>query len=270
MRLEISHKTDYRFGSPPQYGLQQVRLTPQSGSGQSIIDWALEFEGGTVQAEFSDQHGNIVHLVRLDEDCLRLSVESRGHVEIEDLAGIVGEHSGYAPLWLYRWETPLTLPQKGVRALLKSYVKREGDDIHWLHGLSAKIAETVRYEPGNTHVETTAEDALREGVGVCQDHAHIFISAAREAGLPARYVSGYLMMNDRVFQDATHAWAEAYVDGVGWTGFDVSNQISPDARYVRVATGLDYAEAAPISGLTIGGADESIQVDLRVQLQAQQ
>ena len=73
------------------------------------------------------------------------------------------------------------------------------------------------------------------------------------------------MMNDRITQDATHAWAEIFIPHLGWTGFDVSNQISPDDRYVRVATGLDYSEAAPISGLTLGGQNESISVDVQVQ-----
>jgi transglutaminase-like putative cysteine protease len=84
---------------------------------------------------------------------------------------------------------------------------------------------------------------------------------------PARYVSGYLMMNDRVHQDASHAWAEAHVEGVGWVGFDVSNGISPDARYVRVATGLDYREAAPISGLRFGQGGEALSIDIQVQQQ---
>jgi transglutaminase-like putative cysteine protease len=95
---------------------------------------------------------------------------------------------------------------------------------------------------------------LRQGAGVCQDHAHIFISAARANGIPARYVSGYLMMDDRIDQEATHAWAEAHVEGLGWVGFDVSNGISPDPRYVRVATGSDYRDAAPITGITQGSA----------------
>ena len=84
---------------------------------------------------------------------------------------------------------------------------------------------------------------------------------------PARYVSGYLMMNDRAEQDASHAWAEAYVDGIGWIGFDVSNAISPDARYVRVATGLDYREAAPVSGLRFGHGGETLKVNIEVQQQ---
>lgn len=84
-------------------------------------------------------------------------------------------------------------------------------------------------------------------------------------GFPARYVSGYLMMDDRIDQDATHAWAEAHISGIGWIGFDVSNCISPDERYIRVATGLDYKEAAPISGMRIGSSEETMSVSLQVQ-----
>jgi transglutaminase-like putative cysteine protease len=83
-------------------------------------------------------------------------------------------------------------------------------------------------------------------------------------GVPARYVSGYLMMDDRVAQEATHAWAEAHLPDLGWVGFDVSNAISPDARYVRVATGLDYAEAAPVNGFRYGTANEDLCVALDV------
>jgi len=116
-------------------------------------------------------------------------------------------------------------------------------------------------------VDWTAEDALEAGHGVCQDHAHSFIACCRYMDIPARYVSGYLMMDDRIDQDATHAWAEAYVEGLGWVGFDVSNGISPDTRYVRVATGLDYAEAAPVSGTRFGSAGEALAVQVQVQQQ---
>ena len=116
-------------------------------------------------------------------------------------------------------------------------------------------------------IDTTAEEALTLGDGgVCQDHANIFISAARLSGLPARYVSGYLMMNDRVDQDATHAWAEACMSNdLGWVGFDVSNGVSPDERYVRIAVGRDARDAAPIDGLRMGSADEKLIVSLQVQ-----
>ena len=73
------------------------------------------------------------------------------------------------------------------------------------------------------------------------------------------------MMDDRVDQDASHAWAEAHLDGLGWVGFDVSNGISPDERYVRLATGLDSRDAAPISGMRMGSANESMIVSLQIQ-----
>jgi transglutaminase-like putative cysteine protease len=86
-------------------------------------------------------------------------------------------------------------------------------------------------------------------------------------GFPARYVSGYLMTDDRVEQDASHAWAEAHLDGLGRVGFDVSNAISPDARYVRVATGLDHDGAASISGMRFGVGSENMRVELQVEQQ---
>ena len=127
------------------------------------------------------------------------------------------------------------------------------------------IRQAIVYETDRTDSGTTAEEALRAGHGVCQDHAHAFVSAARLLDYPARYVSGYLMMDDRVYQEASHAWAEAYVPDLGWVGFDVSNVISPDERYARIATGLDYDEAAPISGIVFGDSEESMLVSLQVQ-----
>ena len=124
---------------------------------------------------------------------------------------------------------------------------------------------------GATGVDTSAEDALAAEQGVCQDHAHIFIGAARALGIPARYVSGYLMMNDRIDQEATHAWAEAHVEDLGWVGFDISNGISPDQRYVRVATGRDYHDAAPVAGVSTGSSTQDLTVAVAVeQKQSQQ
>lgn len=265
MILNISHKTQYIFDEAPKYGLQQIRLTPQIQAGQDVKKWIVSFTGGRVEAEFEDQNQNHVHLISLDEGSKTLTVMSQGSVEMSDMHGILGPHSGFAPLWLFLRDTPLTVPGKGVFELVERMKMADGTDLEKLHGLSQDIGERVRYETGRTDSMTTAEAAISAGVGVCQDHSHIFIAAAREAGYPARYISGYLMMDDRVVQDATHAWAEVHIDGLGWTGFDVSNQISPDERYVRVASGLDYSEAAPISGLTFGGCNESISVEVQVQ-----
>ena len=133
-----------------------------------------------------------------------------------------------------------------------------------LHNLSAAIRERVVYDTGHTDVGTPAEEAVAAGRGVCQDHAQIFIAAARALEIPTRYVSGYLMMDDRIEQEATHAWAEAWVYGLGWVGFDISNGISPDPRYVRVATGRDYRDAAPVTGISFGATAEELSVELAV------
>lgn len=265
MILDIKHKTEYHFGAAPQYGLQQIRLSPQSCPGQIIKSWDITLTGGTIEATFEDQYKNKVQLIRLDKGSTDLTILSEGIALMQDQNGIVGGHIGFAPLWLYLRVTHLTSPGKGVKKLAKFIKDSGGTDLEKLHSLSKEIGKRVTYEIGRTDAMSTAEDAIKTGAGVCQDHSHIFISAARCAGFPARYVSGYLMMNDRIVQDATHAWAEVHIPDLGWTGFDVSNQISPDERYVRVATGLDYSGAAPISGLTFGGQNESISVDVQVQ-----
>lgn len=265
MILDISHTTTYTFDTAPDYGLQQVRLTPQTHEGQRVKSWNLNLKGGKSEAIFSDQYENHVNLITLDADCTVLTVTANGQVEMKDMNGIVGAHNGYAPLWLFLRTTPLTNPGKRILKLTNSIVDGGGTDLEKLHALSKNIGQKVQYLIGQTDSMTNAEDAIKAGAGVCQDHSHIFISAARCAGYPARYVSGYLMMNDRIAQDATHAWAEVHVPGLGWTGFDVSNQISPDERYVRVATGLDYSDAAPISGIVFGDCNEAISVDVQVQ-----
>jgi transglutaminase-like putative cysteine protease len=263
MRLAIRHHTTYRYSSAVAYALQQLRLTPKDRPGQRVIDWRLEVTGGETQLCFNDQHANHVDLVSIARGGKEIVLSCTGTIETEDRHGIVGAHGGHLPLWYFTCETPLTRAGKGVRALTRA-VAPDSDPVARLHALAALVRATIAYAPGLTGTSTTAEQALTLGSGVCQDHAHSFCAAARLLGFPARYVSGYLLMNDRQDQDATHGWAEAHVDAIGWIGFDVSNGISPDARYVRVATGLDYREAAPVTGMHFGGTGEEMLVTVNV------
>jgi transglutaminase-like putative cysteine protease len=262
MILTISHTTHYRFDAPVSYGLQQLRKTPKSFRAQTVLDWTTELIGAQKQLEFDDFHRNRVELISLDSDIEELTIHSRGRVEMSDTHGIVGAHVGPAPLWLFLRQTQLTQSGRGTRGLLSQVP--DGEPLDRLHGLSAVIREAVEYQTGVSEPDWSAEEAVAAGKGVCQDHTHIFLTCARLMGLPARYASGFLLMDDREEQDATHAWAEAHVDGLGWVGFDVSNGISPDRRYVRVATGLDYNEAAPIRGVRVGGQEETLSVAVRV------
>ena len=265
MRLRVEHETRYRYASPVQHGLQQLRLTPKDRIGQIVEDWQIEVEGGRKEVHFNDHHLNKVDLISIEPNTSEIVIRCFGTVEISSRDGIVGPHAGYLPLWYFLRSTPISQPGRGLKTLARSMNGFPGDRIALAHHLSERVREAIAYQPGQTSPDTTAEQALAAGTGVCQDHAHAYISAARLLGFPARYVSGYLMLNDRVGQDATHAWAEVHVDGVGWIGFDISNGHSPDERYVRVATGLDYRDAAPVIGMRVGGEGESLSVDVQVQ-----
>ena len=267
MRLTIDHTTTYNYEWPAKYALQQVRKRPRNSASQNILNWEVELEGARLETSYIDHHGNHVDLISAEKGAGTVSITCRGEVETLDTSGVVGPHAQAAPLWIFRRETSLTKVGRSIKALIADQKPADMSDLSALHVLAERIAEAVTYEVEQTTAETTADEALQLGRGVCQDHAHIFISAARLLGYPARYVSGYLMMMDRVEQDAGHAWAEVYVEDLGWTGFDVSNRICPDARYIRVASGLDYRDAAPINGLLYGAGHEDMAVAIQVQQQ---
>lgn len=269
MKLSVSHTTTYRFARPVAHGLQRLRLTPKSTQGQQVLDWAMDLGGAKEEVAYEDHNMNRVILVSVEPGASEVTIACRGTVETSDHAGIIGSHAGHMPLWAFRAQTPLTRPGPKVRALIARVDAPKDDALAGLHQLSTLIRDEIAYVTGETGVETTAEEAAALGRGVCQDHTHVFCGGARALGVPARYVSGYLMMNDRIEQDAGHAWAEAHVAGLGWVGFDVSNGISPDARYVRVATGRDYREAAPITGVSFGGGETRLSVALAVEQQRQ-
>ncbi|MDX3924463.1 MAG: transglutaminase family protein [Shinella sp.] len=263
MRLKISHTTEYHYETPVRYSLQRLRLTPRTGPGQTVVDWRTSVHGAHLEAGYSDHFGNHVDLVSTDADQSTIRILAEGEVETEDRAGVFGPHQGNVPLWLYLRETALTKPGKLVRELARAVTGDEG--LSRMHALMASIHREVEYRTGETVSETTAEQALEKKSGVCQDHAHVFISAARVMGLPARYVSGYLLMEGTVDQTASHAWAEAHIQGLGWVGFDAANAVCPDARYVRLASGLDYRDAAPVSGMVVGFTAETMNVSIKVE-----
>lgn len=264
MDLKISHTTRYAYDQPVSYALQRLHLRPQSNVMQTVLDWTVTVEGGQIELTCDDHHGNIMDLVNTAPGAVALAVTATGTVQTHNRAGVLGKVYGAAPLWHFQQDTPLTHPSRDIRALAKP-LKGAADPLATLHDLSAQILAAVPYATGQTYSNTTAEDALSGGAGVCQDHAHIMIAAARVAGFPARYISGYLMLDDRIDQDASHAWIEVHLPTLGWVGFDVSNGISPDERYARLAIGRDAGDAAPVKGLRMGPGDESLIVTLQVQ-----
>ncbi|PYE88267.1 transglutaminase family protein [Phyllobacterium leguminum] len=264
MLLTIRHVSHYQYDFPVPYAVQRLRLRPQTTTGQKVAHWQLTVDGAEPEVSYTDGYGNKVDLVRHDRNANEITITATGQIETEDRAGVMGETGGYAPLWLFMRKTLLTQPGEALRGMAAD-IPAGGDRLAVLHALMNTIHAQVAYVPGATDVETDAESALRNGKGVCQDHAHIFISAARLLDIPARYVSGYLMMDGVIDQTASHAWAEAHVAGLGWIGFDAANDICPNERYVRIACGLDYRDAAPISGMRFGSAAERLAVEINVE-----
>lgn len=264
MHLKIAHTTGYHYDQPVHYALQRLRITPLTGPGQKVLNWSVRMENATKQSTFSDQFGNRTELWSTMEEPKETLIVAEGEIETEDRAGVVGTHTGFCPLWLFLRDTPLTIPGDRIKAMA-SELQDASDPLGRMHNLMQRISTAIIYETGQTHAQTTAEEALANGRGVCQDHAHTFLSVARLLDVPARYVSGYLFMDGVDEQTASHAWAEVHLPGLGWVGFDAANCICPDARYVRIATGLDYQGAAPVSGLRLGNASERLSVALTVQ-----
>ena len=253
MRLSIRHTTHYHFGQPVAHGLQRLRLTPKSTHGQQVLEWRMDLTGATFEAEYDDQHHNRTTLVSLNPGVSDVTITCTGMVGTADNAGVLGAHSGHMPMWAFLKQTDLTRPGAKMRALVAELDGDKGNTLTQLHALSTAVLAAMTYEIGSTGVNTTGEVALAAGHGVCQDHAHVFIGCARLLGVPARYVSGYLMMDDRVEQEAGHGWAEAHVTGLGWVGFDAENDTCPTDAYIRVASALDQSGGAFVRGADRGG-----------------
>lgn len=267
MRFAIRHLTHYAYETPGSFSVQRLRLTPRSTDGQTVHSWAIEAPGIGNAAEYVDGFGNRTHLVGHSEPYDEITIVATGEVETVDTGGVVGKTGEVANPLIFLRETPLTSPSKAIGSLARGLPAAA--DLDRLHLLMEAIADRVEYDTDTTNAGTSAAEALESGSGVCQDHAHIFISGARVLGLPARYVTGYMHVEGEESSVAHHAWAEAFVDDLGWVGFDPANHVSPTERYVRLACGFDAPHAAPITGRRRGGGTETLNVDVMVRQQQQ-
>jgi len=266
--VSISHVTRYKFAAAAQYSIQSLRLTPPSFEGQEVKSWSIEAPHIESAVRFRDCFGNIAHLVAIPEALDEIRIVARGSVETEDRSGFARGLVEIAPARVYKRETPRTAPDDGIRALSAGI--SSDDQIERMHQLMDAVRDRVDYVIGVTHAHTSAAEALSDGRGVCQDHAHVFISAARVMGFPARYVNGYFLTDSDKPAEAHHAWAEVFLEGLGWIGFDPANRVCPTDHYVRLTWGLDSASAAPIRGTRRGGSEEVLDVSVEVQQQSAQ
>ena len=251
MRLTIEHHTQYVYSSPVNYTIQQLRLTPQSGFGQHVKYWDIKVQNQL--HAFEDAFGNITHTLVVNSPHSELSVTVVGEVETG-----VNDYSQQQPLPLiiYLRDTALTLADEAITAFSDQFRQKPIDDLMYA------LVDKIGYIKGATEVSTTAIEAFALGQGVCQDHAHVFIACCRSLGYPARYVSGYLFTQDGSLMQ-THAWVDVWFDSA-WQSVDVSNGCRAGETYVRLATGLDYRTASPVTGMRSGGGVEGMATSVVV------
>jgi transglutaminase-like putative cysteine protease len=243
--------------------VQSLRLWPTQFAGQSVVNWNVHIEGAVRGAALRDAAGDRIETAVVLGPVERVVVEVTGIVHTTDLAGVLrGNRESVNPV-AYLRASEVTKPDSALRELAATAVNFSGSDLERAHALSDAVRGAIAYTPGTTEPNTTAAEALATGQGVCQDHAHALIAAALSLDIPARYVTGYLHA-DTGTAEASHAWAELYVPDLGWVGFDPSNGVCPNDHYVRLGSGFDAVDAAPIRGVAQGMGTEALKVDVQV------
>ncbi len=268
MRLFIRHETEYDYDMPLAYSAQRLYLWPIDFATQKTVSWAITAPGIEKALNYTDGFGNRVHMLTFQKITGPVSIIAEGVIDCTDAAGVVRGLYSPAPDAIFLRLTKFTTANAAIGALANRHLGGR-PSLQGLHGLMNEIHMKVAYELGATGAHTTAAEAFDDARGVCQDHAHILIAAARGAGIPARYVTGYLVTGMGASSTAAHAWAEVLVPDLGWVGFDPANNTCPTDNYVRVAAGIDAAGVTPIRGSRRGGAMERMRVEVRVEIAQQ-
>jgi transglutaminase-like putative cysteine protease len=260
MQLHIRHETRYRYDTPVKHSVQSLHLTPRRESTQRSLAWTIAAPGRRV--EQVDAHGNVSHLLTIEEPHREIRIIVHGVVETVDIEAPQDE-GPLSPL-AYLSPTALTEPNDDLRHFARRAVDDAGSARERAAALAAAVCRQVRYRAGTSDVQDTAVTVFRNGEGVCQDHAHVFLAAARALRMPARYVSGYIYTGD-ARDVASHAWVDVWLGAEGgWQSIDVTHQRPAVRSYCRLAVGRDYLDAAPVRGVRQGGGGEHMEASVLI------
>ena len=265
MPLEIRHLTLYRYEPPVAAAAMRVKLFPSRFETQRALEWRVTANGVALAPEFRNGWGDEEATMLLRGGGIdRIEIVAEGVVETTDAAGLVRGLGTPLRTAACLRETPRTRPDKAIEALGREASASGETQLASAHALMALVSERVGYIKGSTDFHATAAAALADGAGVCQDHAHVMIAAARAVGWPARYVAGYYRSESSA-EVETHAWAELWIDALGWVGFDPTHGICPTDAHVRLCAGLDAADAAPLRGHVEGEASETLEARVQIE-----
>jgi len=285
MLVRICHTTRFEYQMPSYDSHNEVRMRPLEGARQRCLRFELQITPDASTFEYDDYYGNRVHEFSIHDRHPALIVTAKSLVE--RLAGpqpppnptpfsayLLEDHARnrieYDFLSASR-HVPFSEPMRKFFWLAKPDPAE--DVAAYANRIVAFIRDQFVYEPGMTKVQSTADEILTAGGGVCQDFAHLTIGVLRLAGIPARYVSGYLAPAanaavESVGAQASHAWLEAQLPGLGWTGFDPTNGCMVDERHIRVAIGRDYSDVPPMRGVYRSqGGKQVMSIELQIEPQ---
>jgi transglutaminase-like putative cysteine protease len=266
MQLHIRHVTRYRYERPVKYSVQSLHLTPRRDRCQRSLSWTITAPGRRL--EQIDAHGNISHLLTIEQPHREIQIVVRGVVETVDTE-IRQDDGPLSPL-AYLSPTTLTTPSDEIKVFARGALEHVKEPHERAQALAEGVFNAVRYTTSSSDVQSSAAAAFKNGEGVCQDHAHVFIAAARAVGIPSRYVSGYLYTGDST-DAASHAWVDAWLGpDIGWHSIDVTHRRPALSNYCRLAVGRDYLDAAPVRGVRHGGGGERMEANVLVADSAQQ
>jgi len=286
MLFRVTHTTDYRYGEPVAEAYLELRLTPLSREGQTIQEHRLTIEPASRTSGYRDYFGNQVAFLSLPYRHSRLTIRSEALVKTEfkplpdDSLELTTQEArqiltGSLPL-VFDYLQPTDMVKIGREAVqwAKRYLAGQIVLRKGLENLNRAIYENFQYRKGTTNFSTDVSTIWRDRIGVCQDFAHIMLSVLRTAGLPSRYVCGYIETapprgdngegKRLVGSVATHAWVEVLLPGQHWVALDPTNNRWCGEQHIAVSFGRDASEAAPIRGTFKGSGDQVMKVQVKV------
>ncbi len=276
MIYRATHTTRYTYEGPVSHCLSEARLTPRILPNQRLLDWnlAVSPRPSTIISR-KDYFGNDVSSFAVLEPHDRFTVTATSLIEVLPNDGSLQD----SPTWEdarmtiadlveeneFMWESPFVPWLEALEEYAKPVFTPARPLVEAATALMQKIHHDFRYKPESTSIETPLAEVLATRKGVCQDFSHIMIGALRAHGLAARYVSGYLR-GDAEFQgaQASHAWVSVFVPSLGWIDFDPTNNTIPSTGHLTIAWGRDFGDVTPVKGITIGGGEHTLEVDVRV------
>ena len=280
MFYSIRHLTRFRYKTPVSESLMELRMHPRTEGGQRCLSFQLSVDPRTRIYEYRDYLGNMVHHFDVPGQHRELKIVAEALVEIEPAPELpdrlepsawddLDQQAAAGDYWEMLMPSQFAQPTEALLSLIEPLrVRRRDDPLSFLRELNAAIYDWFEYVPKATRVDSPIDHAIEVRKGVCQDFAHIMTALLRHVKIPCRYVSGYVYRrsenHDRSPEGASHAWVEALLPGLGWVGFDPTNNLIAGERHIRTAIGRDYADVPPTKGIFKGKSESQLTVSVRV------